>query len=102
MESLLTCKEAAALLKVHPDTVRAYVRRGELPVVKLGYARRIRPEDLEAFVASRVQGGPIPATLPTPAAPPPKVWEIARRGPNGKATWEVGELKPRGRRSRPR
>lgn len=34
--AVLTVKEVAALLNVHPSTVRGYLHRGELPYIRLG------------------------------------------------------------------
>lgn len=42
--------EAAALLNLHPRTVWRLVKSGALPSVKLGGSRRIRHEDLEAYL----------------------------------------------------
>lgn len=37
----LTIREAAALLRCCPDTVRAGIRRGELPAVRIGRTVRL-------------------------------------------------------------
>ncbi|MDZ4779035.1 MAG: helix-turn-helix domain-containing protein [Planctomycetia bacterium] len=50
---LLTYKQAAKPLGVTERTIYAYVDAGELPVVKLGRLRRIRPEDLVVFIGKR-------------------------------------------------
>lgn len=54
-ERLLTVEEVAARVRVNGDTVRRWLRNGELRGIKLsnkaGY--RIRPDDLEAFLRSR-------------------------------------------------
>ena len=52
-EVWLTIEEVAAELKVHIETVRRWVRKGELPALSLGSRRggyRIRRRDLEAFI----------------------------------------------------
>ena len=51
----LTVKDVAALLKVSEETVRRWVREGELPALALGKKAgfRIRPADLEVFIAAR-------------------------------------------------
>jgi excisionase family DNA binding protein len=51
----LTVKDVAALLKVSEETVRRWVREGELPALALGRKAgfRIRPADLEVFIAAR-------------------------------------------------
>lgn len=51
----LTVEEVSRSLKVHPQTVRRWLRTGELHGVliadKAGY--RIHPDDLEAFLRNR-------------------------------------------------
>ena len=51
---LLTTTEAAAYLRVHPETVRTWARQGVIPAVKFGNRGgfRFRREDLDAFLAS--------------------------------------------------
>ncbi len=52
----LTVQDVAELLQVRIETVRRWVRRGELPVLELGGPRsvyRIRPDDLDSFVWQR-------------------------------------------------
>jgi len=49
-EGLLTLKEAAEFLRLHPRTVREYVRRGELIGHLIGDRWRFRRKDLDAFV----------------------------------------------------
>ena len=48
--ALYTLKEAAEFLRLHPRTVREYVRRGELKGRIIGGRYRFRREDLDAFV----------------------------------------------------
>jgi len=56
--SWLTIGEVAALLKVHPNTVRRLILTGRLPALRFGgrgSAIRINTDDLDAFVtASRI------------------------------------------------
>lgn len=52
----MTVEQVADWLKVEVETVRRWIRRGELPVLdlrsrKTGY--RLKPEDVEAFIAER-------------------------------------------------
>lgn len=52
----LTVQDVAELLQVCIETVRRWVRLGELPVLELGGPRsvyRIRPDDLDRFVWQR-------------------------------------------------
>jgi excisionase family DNA binding protein len=51
----LTVRDVAARLKVQEETVRRWVREGELPALALGRKAgfRIRPADLEIFIAAR-------------------------------------------------
>lgn len=54
---LLTIPEAAALLRVKPSTVRAWLTQGKLPRIKLGRLTRILRRDCEALVhAGRFAG----------------------------------------------
>jgi excisionase family DNA binding protein len=56
----MTVREVADYLKVHEETVRRWVRDGELPVLDLGGQKtgyRIRRDELDAFIAKRY--GPV-------------------------------------------
>lgn len=57
-ETFLTVKEVAGLLKVNQQTVRNWIDRGSLRVVRVGTRRvRIRESDLRRFLAeSSVEG----------------------------------------------
>jgi excisionase family DNA binding protein len=48
MPELITLKEACALLKVHPNTLRAWDKKGILPAVRIGEkrVRKYRKEDI--------------------------------------------------------
>jgi excisionase family DNA binding protein len=48
-EPLLTLREAAGVLRLHPRTVRQYVRAGELEGRVIGGRWRFRRGDLDAF-----------------------------------------------------
>jgi excisionase family DNA binding protein len=52
-EELLTVDDAAKKVKVHPETIRGWIRSGELTAVDIGGKYRIYPEDLDAFLKSR-------------------------------------------------
>ena len=59
---LLTAREVAEQLGCAPATVLRWTRRGDLPALKLpGGAVRFRPEELEAWLASRATGERRPA-----------------------------------------
>lgn len=51
MEELLTLSEAAQILKVHPNTLRIWDKKGLLIAVRIGQkrVRRYRKVDLEKF-----------------------------------------------------
>lgn len=51
---LLTAQDAAAMLQVHEATVYRMMQQGEIPCVKFGRSRRIRPQDLDAFIQSNL------------------------------------------------
>jgi excisionase family DNA binding protein len=46
-EQLFTTTEAGGLLKVHPETIRNWIRRGELAAIRVGRSWRIKRVDLE-------------------------------------------------------
>lgn len=48
-ERFLTLKEAAEILRLHPRTVREYIRRGELEGRVVGGRWRFRRKDIDAF-----------------------------------------------------
>lgn len=52
MEELLTLKEASNILKVHPNTLRDWDKKGILKAVRIGikHSLRYRKEDLEKFI----------------------------------------------------
>ena len=50
---LLTVDEVAKEIKVHAETVRAWIRSGELVAVDIGGKYRITRNDLNAFIEKR-------------------------------------------------
>jgi excisionase family DNA binding protein len=51
LQELLTLKQASELLKVHPNTLRAWDKKGILKAVRIGVRglRRYKREDLVKF-----------------------------------------------------
>jgi excisionase family DNA binding protein len=49
-EPLIDSQQAAALMRVHPETVKRRARRGEIPGIKLGKIWRFRASGLESFI----------------------------------------------------
>jgi excisionase family DNA binding protein len=56
---LLRVEQAAKRLNLSRTKTYSLVARGELPSITIGYSRRIRPEDLERFVAERATASAI-------------------------------------------
>jgi excisionase family DNA binding protein len=49
MDTYLNVNQIAFILKVHPLTVRRYIRDGALAAVRVGGSVRVRESDLQAF-----------------------------------------------------
>jgi excisionase family DNA binding protein len=71
--ALLTTREVADALHVHPRTVQRLVERGELAVVRLGAAIRFDPAELVRLIAERTR-------IAQPSEPPP---DTLRARPTG-------------------
>jgi excisionase family DNA binding protein len=54
-ELMLTVREVADRLNISLATCYALLNRGELPSLRIGGSRRVRPRDLALFVASSVE-----------------------------------------------
>lgn len=52
---LITLKEACEILKVHPNTLRLWDKKGVLPAVRIGIKkiRKYRKIDIEKFIGSK-------------------------------------------------
>lgn len=50
MDNFYNVNQSAFIMKVHPLTVRRYIREGRLKAVKLGGNVRIRERDLQNFM----------------------------------------------------
>jgi len=55
MDELLTLKEAAGILKVHPNTLRDWDKKGILKAARIGIKKslRYRKDDIEAFISHK-------------------------------------------------
>jgi len=53
-QPLLTSDEVAKILKVSRSYAYLMMKRGDLPVVHVGHAIRVRPEDLERYIHNNV------------------------------------------------
>lgn len=55
MDELLTLKEAASVLKVHPNTLRDWDKKGILKAVRIGIKKslRYRKADLVKFISNK-------------------------------------------------
>jgi len=57
MTKYFTVEQIAEMLQVHWQTVLTYIRKKELPALKLGKAYRISESDLNKFLESkRIEG----------------------------------------------
>jgi excisionase family DNA binding protein len=54
-EELLTLREAAAVLRMNPRTLRAYLRRGEIEGRIIGGKWRFRRIDLDRFYEEEME-----------------------------------------------
>jgi len=53
--TVLTLKEVAERLKLHPNTLRRYAKEGKLPAMKFGRVWRIEEKDLVKFISESKQ-----------------------------------------------
>ena len=71
-EDYLTVAEAADLLRVHPSTIRRWIRQGDVPAVRVGHRRvTVRRADLGTMVA--------PVVAPPTPEDQAAYWEAVRR-----------------------
>ncbi|HKC14709.1 MAG TPA: helix-turn-helix domain-containing protein [Patescibacteria group bacterium] len=49
MENLFNVNQAAFILKVHPLTIRRYIKEGKLKAIRIGGNVRIKESDLQSF-----------------------------------------------------
>ena len=49
----MSVEQAAEYLKLHPDTVRLYIRQKQLPAYKVGRGYLIKKSDIDKFLERR-------------------------------------------------
>ena len=54
---LLNAEQVAQILGTSISFVYSLMAKRQIPVVVLGRSKRIRPEDLTAFIQSKLEGG---------------------------------------------
>jgi excisionase family DNA binding protein len=52
ISTLLKAKDLAEILKISRAMAYTLMQRGEIPTVRIGKARRVRPEDLIKYIES--------------------------------------------------
>jgi excisionase family DNA binding protein len=62
-EPLLDAIEAAALLRIHPNTLKKMARRGEIDARRIGRCWRFRTSDLNEWLWRQERGGYRPRVL---------------------------------------
>ena len=73
MENLLNVNQAAFILKVHPLTIRRYIREGRLKAIKIGGNIRIKESGLSEF-NTEVKPRPKITNLPRAQNPITKIF----------------------------
>ena len=59
-QPLLKSDEVAKILHVSRSFAYLLMKRGDLPIVRVGNAVRVRPEDLERYINNNAMQGDIP------------------------------------------
>jgi len=54
LEALLTSKEAAQILRIHPKVLERMAKRGEVPALKVGKFWRYRATVLDSWINSKL------------------------------------------------
>jgi excisionase family DNA binding protein len=65
VEVLLTSREAAKILKIHPKVLERMAKRGEVPALKVGKFWRYHAATLDAWIKSRLESGRQPCRMKT-------------------------------------
>jgi len=55
VSKFLLVEEVAEKLRLHPNTIRIYIKEGRLPAAKFGKVYRIKEEDLEEFIRQAME-----------------------------------------------
>ena len=50
MEKMLNIDEAATVLRVHPETLRRFIREGRICAYKIGRRKLISKNEMEKFI----------------------------------------------------
>lgn len=81
MENLFNVNQAAFILKVHPLTVRRYIKEGVLKAIKIGGNVRIRESQLQAFSRDFTPRQDISNTTPFRRATPTTIKKFTNADP---------------------
>jgi excisionase family DNA binding protein len=54
VNTLLKAKEVAEILQISRAMAYTLMQRGEIPTVRIGRARRVRPEDLIKYIENNI------------------------------------------------
>ena len=65
VEALLTSREAAEILKIHPKVLERMAKRGEVPALKVGKFWRYSVTALDAWINSRLESERQPCRMKT-------------------------------------
>lgn len=57
LERVLTKKELAEFLSIHPRTIDYWISQGQVPHYKLGKSVRFKLSDISVFMESKKKGG---------------------------------------------
>ncbi len=64
-QALLTSREAAQILKIHPKVLERMAKRGEVPALKVGKFWRYHAATLDAWIQTRLESGRQPCRMKT-------------------------------------
>ncbi len=65
VEALLTSREAAEILKIHPKVLERMAKRGEVPALKVGKFWRYSARALDEWIRTRLQSERQPCRMKT-------------------------------------